>query len=268
MHKLVAAAALSAPLFLTFGVTQAAADPQMLGVIQTASAVPLHCSNGECGAELTSICLQEERATPTSGYRYSLHDTKTIGLTGIRRDGSRVALLVEDALKFAASRGYLAVKVSVSEDFLRQYDVASLELSVGAGTTLVPERKYNDDARGLTESDIELGVGIQRQTATAIVDSDADKGHASQLLARMIDALPRAGKASVEDRVGVWDTAAAPVAEHLSNRGVHRARAAYNSCYRQTRIGDKTLRECLGVTHDSFMQDLNDAYWNAVNTSS
>ena len=81
MRKMLAAAALSAPLFLTFGVTQSAADPQMLGVIQTASAVPLHCSNGECDAELTSICLQEERATPTSGYRYSLHDTKTIGLT-------------------------------------------------------------------------------------------------------------------------------------------------------------------------------------------
>lgn len=268
MHKLVAAAAISAPFLLTFGVTQASADPQMLGVIQTASAVPLHCSNGECDAELTSICLQEERATPTSGYRYSLHDTKTIGLTGIRHDGSRVALLVEDALKFASSRGYSAVKVSVSEDLLRQYDVASLEFSVGAGTTLVPENKSTDDPKRLTESDIELGVGIQRQTATAIVDSDKDKGHASQVLARMIDALPRAGKASVANRIGIWDTAAAPVAEHLSDRGVSRARSAYNSCYRRTRIGDKTLRECLGITHDSFMQDLNDAYWNAVKTSS
>jgi hypothetical protein len=268
MHKLVAAAALSAPFFLIFGVVPVAADPQMLGVIQTASAVPLHCSNGECDAELTSICLQEERATPTSGYRYTLHDAKTIGLTGIRRDGSRVALLVEDALKFAASRGYSAVKVSVSEDFLRQYDVASLEFTVGAGTTLVPEKKSTEDPQRLTESDIELGAGLQRQTATAIVDADDDKGHASQVLARMIDALPRFGKASVEERVGVWDTAAAPVAGRLSDRGVNRAHSAYNSCYRRTRIGDKTLRECLGVTHDSFMQELNDAYWNAVKTSS
>jgi len=156
----------------------------------------------------------------------------------------------------------------VSEDLLRQYDVASLEFSVGAGTTLVPENKSIDDPKRLTESEIELGAGIQRQTAAAIVDSDADKGHASQVLARMIDALPRVGKTSVADRVGVWDTAAAAVAERLSTRGVHRARAAYNSCYRRTRIGDKTLRECLGVTHDSFMQDLNDAYWNAVKTSS
>ena len=70
MRNLVVAAALSAPLAFVFGVNPAAADPQMLGVVETASAVPLHCKNGECGAELTSICLQEERATPTPGYRY------------------------------------------------------------------------------------------------------------------------------------------------------------------------------------------------------
>ena len=267
MRKLVVAAALSAPLVLTFGVNSASADPQMLGVVETASAVPLQCQNGDCGAELTSICLQELRATPTPGYRYFAHDPAKIGLTGIRRDGSRVALLVDEALKFSSARGYSAVRVSVSEAVLRRYDVASVEIMVGAGMTLVPEKKPFDEARRLTESDIELGAGPLRQAATAIVDRNDDKVHTSQMLARLIDGLPRSGRASLGVRTGLWASSGAPHATKLSKRGVHRARSAYNGCYRQTRIGDLTLRECLGKAHDGFIQELNEHYWQAVKTS-
>ncbi len=266
MRKLIVAAALSAPLGLLFPAGPAAADPQMLGVVQTASAVPLHCQGGACGAELTSICLQEERATPTVGYRYFAHNPDAVGLTGIRRDGSRVALLVEEVLQFSAARGYSAVRVSVPEALLRRHDVASLEISVGAGLTLVPEPKPDDAARRLTAGDVELGAGPLRQTATAMVDQNNDKAHASQLLARLIDGLPRRGRADLEARTGLWAAAGAPHAATLSTRGVHRARMAYNGCYRQTRVGDQTLRECLGKAHDGFIQELNEVYWDAVRT--
>ena len=266
MRKFAVAAALYAPLALAFGAIPAAADPQMLGVVETASAVPLHCSNGECGAELTSICLQQLRATPSVGYRYYAHNPETIGLTGIRRDGSRVALLVEQALAFSSARGYSAVRVSVPEDVLRQHNVASVEISIGAGLTLVPEAKPFDEARRLTEGDIELGAGPLRQTATAIVDHDDDKAHASQVLARMIDVLPRRGRASLEVRTGLWSMTGVPVAANVSKRGAHRAKSTYNGCYRHTRVGDLTLRECLGEAHDSFMRDLNEDYWDAVKT--
>ena len=266
MRKLVVAAAFSVALILTFGANTASADPQMLGVVETASAVPLHCSNGECGADLTSICLQEKRAAPTPGYRYFAHNADTIGLTGIRRDGSRVAILVEDALKFSSARGYSAVRVSVSEAVLRRHDVASVEITVNAGLTLVPEKKPFDEARRLTDGDIELGAGPLRQAATVIVDRDDDKAHASQLLARMIDGLPRSGRASRDVRTGLWASSGVPHATSLSKRGIHRARSAYNGCYRQTRIGDVTLRECLGKAHDGFIQELNVDYWEAVKT--
>lgn len=248
------------------GATNAAADPQMLGVLQTAAAVPLHCRNGECGAELTSICLQQERATPTHGYRYFAHDTDAVELVGIRADGSRIALLVEDVLTFSAARGYSAVRVSVAQDVLRAQGLSSVEISVGAGLTLVPEARAGEDEERLSEADIELGAGPLRRTATAIVDRDSDKAHASQLLARLIDGLPHNGRATLETRTGLWDAAGAPSAEGLSRAGVHRARAAYNACYRQTRLGDKTLRECLGRAHDGFIQELNEDYWEAVKT--
>ena len=268
MRKFIVAAAISAPLALTFGAAPAAADPQMLGVVQTASAVPLHCQNGKCGAELTSICLQERRTTPTPGYRYYAHNPDTIGLTGIRRDGSRVALLVEQTLEFSAARGYSAVRVSVPEAVLRQHGVASVEISVGDGLTLVPEKKPNDEAGRLSEDDIELGAGVLRQTATAIVDRDTDEAHASQLLARLIDGLPHRGRASLDARTGLWASAGVPHTASLSKRGVHRARSAYHGCYRQSRVGDLTLRECLGRAHDGFIRDLNKDYWEAVKTGS
>ena len=34
-----------------------------------------------------------------------------------------------------------------------------------------------------------------------------------------------------------------------SKTGVHKARTAYNRCYRQSRIGDKNLRGCLAEAH-------------------
>jgi hypothetical protein len=266
MRKLIIAAALTAPLTLTFGASPAAADPQMLGVIETASAVPLRCNDGECGAELTSICLQQARAAPIQGYRYFAHNPDTIGLTGIRRDGSRVAILVDATLKFSAARGYSAVRVSVPQALLRRHGVAAIEISVGAGLTLVPEKKPFGDDRRLGEGDIELGAGPLRQTATAIVDRDGDKAHASQFLARLIDALPRRGRASLDERTGLWVSAGVPHAAKLSKRGAHRARMAYHACYRKTRLGDVTLRQCLGKAHDGFIQELNGDYWDAVKT--
>ena len=266
MHKLVLAAALIAPFAISIGVAPASADPQMLGIVQTASAVPLHCANGECGAELTSICLQEERVRPMPGQAYFPHNPETVGLTGIRRDGSRVAILVEDALKFSSARGYSSVRVSVSKEVLLQYDVASVELSIDEGLTLIPETGPVADADALTESDIELGAGRLRQTATTIVDLEADKAHASQVLARMIDDLPRHGRADFETRSELWSTTGVPIAANLSTRGSYRARLAYNGCYRKTRFGDQTLRECLGLAHDDLIQELNDDYWEAVKT--
>jgi len=156
--------------------------------------------------------------------------------------------------------------VRLPESVLHEHDIASVELSVGAGLTLVPAPKPGDAAQRLTAADIEDGAGRLRNTAIAIVDRDEDKAHASQVLARLIDDLPRRGRASLDVRTGIWASAGQPVAANLAQRGVHRARSVYNSCYRKTRLGDLTLRECLGTAHDAFMQDLNEDYWKAVRT--
>ena len=250
------------------GIAPAQAEPQMLGVIQTASAVPLHCMGANCTAELTSICLHEERATPTSGYPYTAFNPDAIVVTGTRADGSRVKLAAADVLTFAAARGFHTVRVDVPESVRDRHRLVALSVKVEQPLTLVPGKTATDSSNPLTESDIEMGAGPMRATASAIVDRDSDAMHAGQVIARMIDALPRQGRADTETRAGLWDNAAASHVPNYSRTGVHKARTAYNRCYRQTRIGDRNLRGCLAEAHDRLILDLNEEYWDAVKAGS
>lgn len=250
-----------------FAASGAQADPQMLGVIQTASAVPLHCTGTTCSAELTSICLHEARPTPTPEYPYTAHNPDALRVTGLAPDGTRVELDPTKLLDFAAGRGFTSVRVSVQQTVLAELDIAELSVSVTGALTLRPSQPSNS-GEPLTAADIELGAGPLRATAAGIVDEDADTMNASEVLARMIDVLPRRGKSPAQLRTGLWQTVAAPHAEKLSATGQHRAKTAYNRCYRQTRIGDKTLRGCLAETHDDFVRDLNVKYWDAVKVGS
>lgn len=265
MQKLVLAGLAAIPALLA--APSADADPQMLGVIQTASAVPLHCSGDTCAAELTSICLHEARPTPTHGYPYTVHNPDALRVTALRQDGSRVSLNPDDLLRFTAGRGFTTVRVSVPQTVLAELKLAGLTVSVVDPLTLKPSKPSNG-GEPLTPSDIELGAGPLRATATRIVDQDNDTLHASEVLARMIDVLPRRGKSPAELRTSVWQTVAVPHGRQLSDTGRHRAKTAYNRCYRQTRIGDKTLRSCLAETHDDFVRDLNVKYWDAVKAGS
>ncbi len=248
--------------------SSAQAEPQMLGVVQTASAVPLHCANGNCTAELSSICLHEQRATPTSGYPYTAHNSDAITVTGTRADGSTVSLQAAEVVKFAASRGFHTVRVDVPDAVRLAHGLTSLVVKVEAPLTLIPGKTSFDSDDPLTDADIALGSGPMRATAAAIVDRNTDTMHAGQILARMIDALPRHGRAATDARAGLWDNAAVSHVPSHSKTGVHKARTAYNRCYRQTRIGDKNLRGCLAEAHDGLILDLNETYWDAVKAGS
>jgi hypothetical protein len=269
VRKFGLVAIIAVPLFAgTFAVSPSQAAPQMLGVVQTASTVPLHCLDGNCTAELSSICLHEQRATPTSGYPYTAFNADAIKVTGTRADGSQLSLRAADVLSFAASRGFHTVRVDVPDAVRRAHGLVSLAVRVEQPLTLVPAKNGVDNDNPLTEADIELGAGPMRATATAIVDQNGDTMHAGQILARMIDALPRQGRAETDARAGLWEAAAVSHVPSHSKTGVHKARTAYNRCYRQTRIGDQNLRGCLAEAHDGLVLDLNEKYWDAVKAGS
>lgn len=269
MRKIGLIAVFAVPLLAgALSTSPARAEPQILGVVQTASAVPLHCANGNCTAELSSICLHEQRATPTSGYPYTAFNADAITVTGTRADGTTVSLAAADILKFSASRGFHTVRVDVSEAVRREQGLVTLAVKVEQPLTLVPGKPAHGSDDPLTDADIALGSGPMRANAAAIVDRNTDSMHAGQILARMIDALPRNGRAAPDARAGLWDNAAVRHVPSHSKTGVHKARTTYNRCYRQTRIGDKNLRGCLAEAHDGMILDLNETYWDAVKAGS
>ena len=175
----------------------------MLGVVQTASAVPLHCTGGNCTAELSSVYLHEQRATPTSGHPYTAFNADAISVTGIRADATQVSLSAADVLKFAGSRGFHTVRVDLPDAVRQTHGLVAIAAKVEQPLTLIPGKINADSDDPLTEADIELGAGPMRATATAIVDRNGDMMHAGQILARMIDALPREGRAETDARAGL-----------------------------------------------------------------
>ena len=48
----------------------AQAAPQILGLMASAEPVPMTCVDGTCTAELSSVCLQQQRPTPLTGTVY------------------------------------------------------------------------------------------------------------------------------------------------------------------------------------------------------
>ena len=81
MIKGLSAAVISAPL-LVLGSLSAQAAPQVLGLVATAEPVQMQCVRGTCSADLTTVCLQQRRASPAKGQRYLIHDADAMTAVG------------------------------------------------------------------------------------------------------------------------------------------------------------------------------------------
>src|ERR1044071_8842305 len=64
--RLPIALALGLPLSLA-AFAPAEASPQILALVSTEGAVPMSCQGAVCTAELSTYCLEEQRATPETG---------------------------------------------------------------------------------------------------------------------------------------------------------------------------------------------------------
>ena len=82
--------------------------------------------------------------------------------------------------------------------------------------------------------------------------------------ARLINALPRAGRASEAQRDQVWGS----VELSPNSSGYALVETGFNQCYRVTRSGMMSLRQCLGSLHDRWVSKLNVDYWEAVDAGS
>ena len=91
----------------------AVAAPQTLGFVATNGPVELKCEAGHCKAEFSSFCLQEKHGPPTKGTPYFAIDTRSIQVTASRSDGRQISLSPAMDFTMTASRGHVAVLLSI-----------------------------------------------------------------------------------------------------------------------------------------------------------
>lgn len=125
------------------GAGPALAAPQILALLETPTPVAMACKGGQCTAVLSSYCLQVRRYAPRSGARLHLAKGGTITLH-VRRAGGRVVTVPAAAVaRFASARKEYAVRVSVPVSAIGR-DAASVRISVGAQTSLIPAKIAGD----------------------------------------------------------------------------------------------------------------------------
>ena len=192
-----------------------------------------------------------------------IHDTATVTLEGVREDGTVVALDVADLLTVSTERGHSAIRMSVSKNILREFDVAAVRLSIGDNATLVPEAVVGD-RRPHTEADIALAAGPLSAVAKKVMAGGFAKIDAARVTASLINALPARGRTTETVRAAVWRE----VSPDSGTPGYELAREGFERCYDATYIGMSSLRQCLGSVHDKFISELNVNYWQSMDTGS
>ena len=194
---------------------------------------------------------------------YESHDAEPWLVEVVREDGETVRFQASGLCDIASARGRSAVRISVPARFLTDNGLASVRVTVGELATLIPEP--NPTAYWVhTGYDIAVAAGPLRNAAAAIIDRGGARTGAALLTARLINALPRAGRASEArrdqgwSRVGLWP----------ESSGYELVETGFDQCYRVTRSGLMSLRQCLGSLHDRWISKLNVDYWEAADAGS
>ena len=245
----------------------ALAAPQILAVAATDMPLPLTCEAGECHVELTTICLQEHRASPNPGAGYYVHGERFFDLTGRTETGQEISL-AHLPIAITAARGHNAVRVAFRQRELIKYGLMEVSLKVPDNLSLIP-LPIRDDVNPMTEVEIALATGPQRALASSLVDQNGDRRVEAELLNQVINRLPERGRASDTERAA----ARASYPEILTKAAVSapakaNARQKLEACYTETIAGSLSFRGCLASWHDRLIGKLNTQYWAAAKSGS
>ena len=253
-------------LFAAVAAPGALAAPQVLGLVASAEPLPLVCEGGVCSAEFSTLCLQPKRPAPVPGTAYRPAGSGGLTLVVTAADGSDRRLAADALVNVRAGRIFSVVTISVPEAAVRALGPGNAALVVGAQASLVPDAIPGDDAP-LSPGEIADATGPLRAVAAEVLARDDDVAVAARLINRLVNALPRQGRASAERRASLWRHAA--VAGPAAGPGVERAKAAYGLCRGMAVDGRvDSMRSCLEWRHDAFMQHVNERYFRAIETGS
>ena len=245
----------------------AAGAPQAL-LVATGGGVTLFCEHGECAADLTTICLQPDRDMPRRGEAYTVvadgDANNALVFVGHRADGTVVDLPSAVAVRIAAERHYLAVRVSVEKAALEQHGIVQVIVRAVGHPVLAPV-PVPGDARPLAAEDVVQALTTLRPVALKTLGGHEDAVAAARIMRDTANALSRKRYTRQPEHEAAWNAAQTPGerGQAISEQAQTMARDAFESCapFSHTYF---PVRRCLTDRHDGVMQRINDAYWTSL----
>lgn len=251
---------------LAFGIGDASAAPQVLGVVASNGPVPMTCDATGCRADLSSFCLQQPRANPGPDQAYRPAGNAAITLVGITATGETVRLPADDALRFVSARGFTAVEATLPADLPARLGLTSLAVEIGAGVSLLPEAAAGD-SNPQTPEEIALATGAIRDKGAAFFDAPGRSGDAIRLANLMINTLPAHGRGPADSDGSVLEAALASAPAGVADpAGRSLVRTMFTTCRTKVDVTHHiaTMRDCLAGSHDRLVVDTNIDFWRSL----
>lgn len=268
-------------LLLAFVLTAASsgtalAAPQALLVVAQNEDVRFQCDSARCVAEVSTLCLQQDRPSPEPGTAYRLlHGNGApadAALVGRTPSGAAVSLS-NDALKIRSARDHRAVRFEVPAALLDRKGLSSLTLRLSELAVLAPVAAAGD-ARPQRKADLDLAAGAQRSVARRVIARHAEEAGATAILRDMLNMLPRDRAVSKTERAAVFSAVVASRRARMDGAvaadALDTARTVVGICeyvpsrdkmFRGLRGDLSHYRSCLNQQHDRLIMNINQRYW-------
>ena len=243
----------------------AQAAPQILGLIASATPIPMTCADGTCTAEISSVCLQQHRPTPPTGMVYRPAKGTHITVTVAGPNGVERRLPVVAALTFKSLRQFSAVKVSLPEAIVRRLGNGAATISVGPLASVIPVAVAGDP-KPLSAGEIARYTGPLRALAERAFERDSARVNATRILNRMVNRLPEDSNAGIEKVASLWQRT---VGKDVTGETRKFLDHAVKDCHETLRTGVMSnLRSCLSYHHDYLSGENTNNAWRAMNPGS
>jgi len=264
MHFKIANIFVAFPLTV-FGLSPAQAAPQILGLITSAAPIPMTCKGVTCTAEISSVCLQQYRPTPSTGTVYRPTKGTHITLTVKGSNGVDRSMPVAAALSFTSLRQFSAVKVSLPEATIRRLGNGVATISVSPMASIIPVAVAGDP-HPQSAAEIARYSGPLRALAERAFAGDSDRVNATRILNRMVNLLPEHSNFGMEEMASLWRQT---VDRHASDETREFLNRAVNNCRETLWTGVMSdLRSCLSYHHDYLSGENTTNAWRAMNPGS
>lgn len=246
----------------------AAAAPQVLGLVASATPTPLACDANGCRAEISSFCLQQPRANPAPDTAYLPAAGAEIFLVGTDLEGAAVTIPAAPYLRFTSARGFTAVDVELPAGILRDLGLTQVAVMVGEDVSLVPTAEAADPNPQTTD-EIATAIGPIREAAEEFFDAPGESSDAIRMTSAMINALPAQGRNPNDSDGRLLATASTSQGTTAAPSGIALARSIHAACVAKVDVSHHvfSMRDCLENSHDRLVVDTNLQFWESLGGS-